>query len=149
MLLKRIVAEISSRDSWDKMKPLFCQDRRMDQAFKCQVDWCLSNWKRWPSVGLFVLLRWLLAAKGLVLAFRRWSVRTCKAMKFHRHKLQFTGKRMKFSVSILAGFLCFSVQTQLLGSSLCFVQSGLFFCLWTYERLKMRWCLLWWDQPGK
>lgn len=109
MLLKQTVAEISSRNFWDKIKPLFCQDRKMDEVFKCQADWCLSNWKWWPSVGLFMLLRWLLAAKGLVLAFRRWSFRTCKTMKFHWNKLEVTGKRMKFSVSELSIFLCYSV----------------------------------------
>lgn len=109
MLLKQTVAEISSRNFWDKIKPLFCQDRKMDEVFKCQADWCLSNWKWWPSVGLFMLLRWLLATKGLVLAFRRWSFRTCKTMKFHWNKLEVTGKRMKFSVAELSIFLCYSV----------------------------------------
>lgn len=108
------------------MKPLFCQDRRMDWVFKCQADWCLSNRNWWPSPGLFMLLRWLLAARRLVLAFRRWSFKTCKTMKFHWHKLEVTGKRMKLSVWDLAIFFCHSVQDQLLGSSLCYMQSVFF-----------------------
>lgn len=94
--------------------------------FKCQADWCLSSRNWWPSPGLFMLLRWLLAARRLVLAFRRWSFKTCKTMKFHWHKLEVTGKRMKLSVWDLAIFFCRSVQDQLLGSSLCYMQSVFF-----------------------
>jgi len=73
-----------------------------------------------------MLLSCLLASRGLVLAFRRCSFTICKRMKFHQHKLEVTGKRMKFSVSDLDIFFCYSVQDQLLGSSLCSVQSVFF-----------------------
>lgn len=96
---------------------------------------------------LSVFLTWLLVARRLAVVFGRWSLKTRKTMMSHWHKLEVTGKRMKFSVSDLAIFsviLCrISVWAHL--SVLC----NLFFFLWTYGRLKKRGCLLWWDQPGK
>lgn len=117
------------------------------KCFKCQADWCLSNQNWWPSIGLFMLLRWLLAAQGLVLAFRM-IIQDMHDNEVSLAKMRSYWEENKVLSFRRGYFFCYSVQDQFVGSFLCSVQSVLVFFSENILKAKKRLCLLWSYHPG-